>query len=140
MHSVHIRIASADINECELDIHTCDSNANCTDTEGSFNCTCREGFEGNGFNCTGTRHISHKHHSFACVLYMYAYAINKKSIQTPVVHICLVTIYIFFYVDISECERGLDDCNQNANCINMLGSYSCICRTGFTGDGFTCAG
>ena len=43
----------ADINECELETYACDSNANCTDTDGSFNCTCREGFEGDGFNCTG---------------------------------------------------------------------------------------
>ena len=46
-------IQSPDVNECELEIHTCRSNANCTDTDGSFNCTCGEGFEGDGFNCTG---------------------------------------------------------------------------------------
>jgi len=46
-------IQHADINECDLETHTCHSNANCTDTDGSFNCTCREGFEGDGFNCTG---------------------------------------------------------------------------------------
>ena len=79
-HSVHSRtlIDSADINECELDMHTCNSNANCTDTEGSFNCTCGEGFEGNGFNCTGTRCILHKHH------YIHAHCIcmHMKSIQS----------------------------------------------------------
>ena len=42
-----------DIDECELETYPCHSNANCTDTDGSFNCTCREGFEGDGFNCTG---------------------------------------------------------------------------------------
>ena len=42
-----------DIDECELGIHTCDSNANCTDTGGTFNCTCIDGFEGDGFQCTG---------------------------------------------------------------------------------------
>ena len=46
-------IEPADINECELEIHSCSAYANCTDTDGSFNCTCREGFEGDGFNCTG---------------------------------------------------------------------------------------
>ena len=44
---------STDVNECELETYPCNSNANCTDTDGSFNCTCREGFEGDGFNCTG---------------------------------------------------------------------------------------
>ena len=43
----------SDIDECELGIHTCHSNANCTDTHGSYNCTCIDGFEGNGFKCTG---------------------------------------------------------------------------------------
>ena len=53
MYTCSPAMYSTDINECELDIHTCSSNANCTDTDGSFNCTCREGFEGDGFNCTG---------------------------------------------------------------------------------------
>jgi len=35
-------IQHADINECELEMYPCHSNANCTDTDGSFNCTCRE--------------------------------------------------------------------------------------------------
>ena len=42
--------------------------------------------------------------------------------------------------DIPECERELDDCDLNATCINTFGSYDCLCNTGFTGDGFTCAG
>ena len=46
-------IQPVDVNECELGMHICNSSANCTDTDGSFNCTCREGFEGDGFNCTG---------------------------------------------------------------------------------------
>ena len=53
MYAIYLS-GSADINECELEIHTCNPNANCADTDGSFNCTCGEGFEGNGFNCTGT--------------------------------------------------------------------------------------
>ena len=42
--------------------------------------------------------------------------------------------------DVTECERGLDDCNPNANCSNNFGSYDCMCNAGFTGDGFTCTG
>ena len=42
-----------DINECALEMYPCHSNANCTDTNGSFICTCMAGFEGDGFNCTG---------------------------------------------------------------------------------------
>ena len=42
-----------DIDECISGTHTCSPNANCTDTDGNFNCTCNEGFEGDGFTCTG---------------------------------------------------------------------------------------
>ena len=47
---------SLDINECEDpgDNPTCHEHANCTDTEGSFECTCNTGFSGDGFNCTGS--------------------------------------------------------------------------------------
>ena len=44
----------SDINECDLDsLNDCDENANCTDTIGSYNCSCNSGYEGDGFNCTG---------------------------------------------------------------------------------------
>ena len=31
----------------------CDSNANCTDTDGSYTCECEPGYTGNGTFCTG---------------------------------------------------------------------------------------
>ena len=43
-----------DINECQDDSHDCDKNANCTNTVGSFTCSCNPGFFGNGSSCTGT--------------------------------------------------------------------------------------
>lgn len=43
---------SADINECESGTHSCDENAECSDTIGSFDCTCNSGYEGNGLSCT----------------------------------------------------------------------------------------
>ncbi|CAH3155765.1 unnamed protein product [Porites lobata] len=41
-----------DINECETGKHHCDSHAFCNSTKGSYNCTCKPGYFGNGFNCT----------------------------------------------------------------------------------------
>ena len=41
-----------DINECELGINNCDVNANCSNTFGTFECTCSAGFVGDGVNCT----------------------------------------------------------------------------------------
>lgn len=44
----------ADVNECEHNQHDCDDNATCTNTPGSFLCTCNKGYGGNGTICEGT--------------------------------------------------------------------------------------
>ena len=43
----------SDINECKEGNHNCGSNAVCNNTNGSYNCTCKPGYEGSGYNCTG---------------------------------------------------------------------------------------
>ena len=47
----------ADINECLEDPGSCDANALCINTVGSFQCICVSGFTGNGRICTGMGHI-----------------------------------------------------------------------------------
>ena len=42
----------SDIDECALNTDNCNANAACADTEGSFTCTCNQGYEGNGVTCT----------------------------------------------------------------------------------------
>ena len=59
--------------------------------------------------------------------------------------------------DINECNEGIDDCpgvifcqaqiggtaavcGTSDECINTVGSFDCVCATGFTGDGHTCNG
>ena len=42
-------IVFTDINECNDDV--CDANANCTNTNGSHNCICKEGYIGDGQSC-----------------------------------------------------------------------------------------
>ena len=43
---------TVDIDECEMGTDNCDGNATCTDTIGSFNCTCNRGYDGDGVNCS----------------------------------------------------------------------------------------
>ena len=43
---------NTDINECSEGTDDCDINSDCADTDGSFTCTCREGYLGNGTFCS----------------------------------------------------------------------------------------
>lgn len=52
--SGHVSCDCIDINECaDEELNNCHVNATCLDTIGSFTCTCKEGYEGNGTSCTG---------------------------------------------------------------------------------------
>ena len=42
-----------DINECQNEVPVCDENADCFNTEGSYECTCRPGYSGSGRVCEG---------------------------------------------------------------------------------------
>ena len=42
-----------DIDECVHDNNTCDVNAICNNTIGSYTCECLGGFFGDGLTCTG---------------------------------------------------------------------------------------
>ena len=38
----------------------------------------------------------------------------------------------------NECEDGTHFCSDDSKCSDTLESYSCTCKSGFTGDGYTC--
>ena len=44
---------NTDIDECADNNGACSPDANCTNTPGSFTCTCIEGYSGDGINCSG---------------------------------------------------------------------------------------
>ena len=43
--------ACVNINECLINNDNCDAHATCTDTDGSYTCTCNNGFLGDGVTC-----------------------------------------------------------------------------------------
>ena len=43
----------ADLDECEFGLDSCDINADCKNTIGSYKCECRSGYRGNGIICNG---------------------------------------------------------------------------------------
>lgn len=48
---------------------------------------------------------------------------------------CFSDIWVF---DQDECAVGTHTCDPNAQCTNALTGYTCACKSGYSGDGFTC--
>ena len=48
--------------------------------------------------------------------------------------------FSFQFSDINECDENKDDCDSNALCTNNIGSFTCKCNKGYTGDGKLCQG
>ena len=44
---------ASDFDECSLELKPCDENADCRNTNGSYTCTCKEGYSGDGTICEG---------------------------------------------------------------------------------------
>ena len=47
---------------------------------------------------------------------------------------------VYLFLDVDECNASVSVCDVKATCQNTLGSYLCICESGFTGNGKTCIG
>ena len=105
-----------DVNECELDTHNCSTQATCTNTIGSFNCTCNIGYSRNGTSCVGR-------------ILFYLFDNWSKEIK-----------WSELKLDENECELNTDNCSTDAICINIPGSFNCTCNTGYSGNGTSCEG
>ena len=46
----HINILSTELDECQLGLDSCNTNAECIDTEDSYRCICSNGFSGDGLS------------------------------------------------------------------------------------------
>ena len=51
----------------------------------------------------------------------------------------MLNVFWHIFLDIVNCEND-DGCHDNATCTDDNGSYICVCKNGFTGDGFNCTG
>jgi hypothetical protein len=125
--------ACVDIDECALNTDTCDPNATCVNTPGSYGCLCNTGYTGDGMTCTDIDE---------CVLNTDNCAMIATCINTPGSFTCTCpTGYVgngTFCADINECAENTDNCHMYASCTNTPGSFTCECNPGFQGDGITC--
>lgn len=103
-------------------MHNCNQNALCQNNIGSFSCVCNTGYIGIGTKCSGRKKSFSPNHDVGTVTFMY---------------FCL-SIMI---ADANECILNTtNNCSNNSICTNTLGSFSCACKTGYTGSGVQCTG
>ena len=114
-----------DLDECKDKTHQCDVNANCTNIPGSYNCTCRPGYTGNGSICNGIINYPSRSLHFSASTFSFLCNLIFKFLLPP---------------EIDECKDGSHDCHINASCTNIPGSYNCTCRPGYQGNGSICKG
>eukprot|EP01134_Creolimax_fragrantissima_P000184 CFRG0184T1 len=118
---------SVDVDECIS--NPCDNNADCLNTEGSYNCICNAGFSGNGLECTDIDECTQNpcDSNAACVNTAGSYTCTCNAGYSGNGLEC---------TDIDECTQN--PCDINAACVNTDGSYSCTCNAGFSGNGLEC--
>ncbi|XP_053408175.1 uncharacterized protein LOC123560993 [Mercenaria mercenaria] len=119
-----------DINECEIP-GMCHRNAICTNLNGTFDCRCdtENFYYGNGTHCD--RQCTVDTHC-DITTEMCDVQANKCVCKSG------FKLEDGECQNIDECEEGSDDCDENAQCTDTLGSYTCTCNNGFDGNGKTC--
>ena len=117
-----------DEDECSNSEANCNKNADCFNTEGSYTCSCKQGYFGDGMSCLYGQCLDvNCPQNMTCVSPTTSDCKCKSGFTIdPKSENC---------VDIDECQV---DCGTNFDCINTLGSYKCICKTGFYQDGRNC--
>ena len=46
----------------------------------------------------------------------------------------------YFLPDIDECKENIHECQIRTECINKIGTYACVCKRGYIGNGVFCEG
>lgn len=122
-----------DIDECSLGVASCAENAECLDTDGSYECLCSSGYTGNGTSCTCEYSL---HMLFCFESFRVKYVLLMLHIVGMVY--LLSRHYGSLSIDTHMCSEDTASCDENADCVNTEGGYECVCGTGYIGDGFSC--
>ncbi|XP_028415947.1 pro-epidermal growth factor-like isoform X2 [Dendronephthya gigantea] len=107
----------------------CPANSTCTNSSGSFVCSCDTGFTGNKTVCQDVNECAED----SC-------GSNSNCENTIGSYLCQCQTGFARNgkdcADVNECESH--PCDMNANCSNSVGSFTCTCNKGFKGNGTNC--
>ena len=105
----------SDINECNNRRNICHQNADCINTDGSYTCSCNEGFYGNGDWCFPGQCLDrYCPQNQKCISATTTGCECKDGFEFNNSSVC---------EDIDECEQNT--CDDQAECLNTIGSYTC---------------
>ena len=82
--------------------------ASCTNSPGSFQCTCNPGYTGDGLHCYSNATLPNSH----------------------------LILMLPLSSDVNECLDTPGPCASNAVCTDSEGSFSCSCQPGYSGNGY----
>jgi len=94
----------SDQNECEAQTHGCDPYAECANTFGSHECSCKNEYYGDGTLCT------------PCTVCPPGW--KPEGICEAIDLTC---------VNVDECVEEIDNCHEHATCEDNQGSFKCEC-------------
>ena len=134
--------------------HECDLNALCSNMPGDYNCTCADGYFGDGFECLdndecGIDAITNTTSGITDDQWgLNDCDRNAECSNLPGDYNCTCISGFhgngFTCEDEDECkelteqERADLKCHNDAVCKNLVGGFNCTCVAGFFGDGFEC--
>jgi len=132
--AMQMLVALISASECTNGQNNCHNDASsCSETTGSFTCTCNVGYTGSGILCTDVNECTIGTHncdagavctnsdsSFTCSCGV-GYTGNGRTCS-----------------NIDECAMNMGNCASNAVCTDAVGSFTCNCALGYTGGGVMC--
>ncbi|VDM23250.1 unnamed protein product [Wuchereria bancrofti] len=133
------------VNECTAGTHDCDQNANCIDTDEGYICTCKDGYIDESPDQARKPGRVCRKRIDECLEGMHNCSENAVCINLPKGFLCRCKEnYVDFSPNpqhfggtnckpiINECaDDSLNNCNNNAICIDTMDGYKCQCKDGF---------
>ncbi|KAI4829144.1 hypothetical protein KUCAC02_023205 [Chaenocephalus aceratus] len=142
-----------DIDECALaavtGLQACHGDAECRNTPGAFTCSCPAGYVMalNGRSCVDVDECSFEDQcrrelGNECVNIPGSFTCRCRPGFRAEAPACVGPVCQDYNVcqDVDECSESPAVCDGQGVCENTLGSYKCVCRPGYRGNGTHCAG